>query len=287
MTNAASTKGRLGIIAGQGRFPRMVLDGARRADCHVTVVALSGLADPSLAALADVFCWSGLARLGRWIRVLKRNRVTRVILAGSVRKSDMYGRFRLLRLLPDLTSLRLWFWNIPDKRNDTVLSAVADEFARHGIMMESCVEYTKEHMAPEGVLTRARPSAAQLKDVAFGWSIAREIARLDVGQSIAVKETDVIAVEAIEGTDRMIERAGGLCRQGGWMLIKVAKPQQDMRFDVPTVGPETIANLRKSGARMLVIEAGKTLLIDREKIVAAADAAGIVIVGRSDGGAGD
>ena len=108
--------------------------------------------------------------------------------------------------------------------------------------------------------------------------------RLDVGQSIAVKETEVIAVEAIEGTDRMIERAGSLCRHGGWTLIKVAKPEQDMRFDVPTVGPETIANLRKSGAGMLVIEAEKTLIIDREKMVATADSAGIVIVGRSDGG---
>jgi len=272
---------RIGIIAGAGRFPLMVLHGAKQAGCHVTVVGLRGFADGRLAQGADVFRWAGLARIGRWIRILKRQRSRRVILAGSVTKSSMYGRFRLLRLLPDPTALRIWFLTISDKRNDTVLAAVADEFEKHGIIMDDCVAFSAEHMAPEGVLTRREPTRAQLKDAQFGWRIAREMGALDIGQSVAVKETEVIAVEAIEGTDRMIERAGQLCRQGGWTLIKVAKPNQDMRFDIPTVGPETIAGLKRHGAKMLVVEAGRTLIIDREEMTAAADAAGIVIVSRT------
>jgi len=190
----------------------------------------------------------------------------------------MYGRWRLLKLLPDWTSARLWFFRLRDKRNDAVLSAVADEFARHGITMRDCVEYTKDHLAPEGVLTRTKPSASQQQDAEFGWRIAKEMGRLDIGQSVAVKETEVIAVEAIEGTDRMIERAGQLCPRGGWTMVKVAKPNQDMRFDVPTVGPETIANLAKHGATALVIEAGKTVIIQREQFVSQADRSKITVV---------
>ncbi len=269
---------RLGIIAGSGQFPLMVLEGAKHAGCHVTVVALRGFADDALAAKADVFRRAGLARLGRWIRILKRNRAQRVILAGAVRKTSMYGRWRLLRLLPDWTSLRLWFGRLSDKRNDSVLVAVADEFARHGIIMQDCTQYAADHLAAEGVLTRAQPTPSQRKDAELGWHVAKELGRLDIGQSVAVKETEIVAVEAVEGTDRMIERAGLLVPRGGWTLVKVSKPNQDMRFDVPTVGPDTIANLAAHGAKMLVIEAGKTILIDREAMIAAADRAGIVVV---------
>lgn len=271
----------LGIIAGSGKFPFLVAEGAKRAGCDITIIALRGFADPQLAQNASRFHWAGIARPRRWIRLFKRAGVDRIILAGSVRKSDMYGRFRLLRLLPDLTAIKIWFFRLPDKRNDTVLGAIADELASHGLIMESCVKYTPEHMAPEGVLTRRQPSTAQLRDIEFGWSIAQRMGDLDIGQSIAVKETEVIAVEAIEGTDRMIQRAGELCRHGGWSLVKVAKPNQDMRFDVPTVGPDTIERLRQCGAGMLVVEAGKTVIIDRPAVIAAADKAGIVVVARS------
>lgn len=271
------TSTRLGIIAGAGQFPFMVADGAKRAGCHVTVLGLKGFADQSLSNHADEFHWTGLGKIGRWIRMFRRRGIQSVILAGSVQKSDMYGRFRMLRLMPDWTSIKIWFFKLKDKRNDSVLSAVADELAIHGITMMDCVEYTQDHMAPEGVLTRTQPTEAQIKDAQFGWNIAKEMGRLDIGQSVAVKETEVIAVEAIEGTDRMIERAGQLCRHGGWTMIKVAKPNQDMRFDVPTIGPETIANLKKNGAKMLVIEAGKTVIIDREKTIADAETAGIII----------
>ncbi len=255
----------------------MVADGAKRAGCRVTVLGLKGFAEPSLADHVDRFCWTGVGKLGRWIRIFRRNQIHSVIMAGSVRKSDMYGRFYLLRLMPDLTSIKLWFFKIKDRRNDTVLAAVADELANHGIIMKDCIEYTQEHMAPEGVLTRTQPTESQVRDAQFGWTIAKEMGRLDIGQSVAVKDTDVIAVEAIEGTDRMIERAGQLCKRGGWTMIKVAKPDQDMRFDVPTIGPDTIANLKKNGAKMLVIEAGKTVIVEREQTIADAEKAGIII----------
>ncbi len=270
----------LGIIAGAGRFPFMVADGARRAGCRVVVVGLRGLADPSLAAHADAFRWGGMVRVGGWIRAFRRAGVARAIMAGSVRKSEMYGRLRMLRYLPDWTTIRLWFFTAADKRNDTLLRSVADELARRGITLQDSTQYCTEALAPAGVLTRVQPTAAQLRDVEFGWPIAREIGRLDVGQAIAVKETEVIAVEAIEGTDRMIERAGALCRQGGWMLIKVAKPNQDRRFDVPTVGPATIENLHRHGATALVIEAGQTLLIERDRLVDLADRHAICILAR-------
>ena len=273
----------IGIIAGAGRFPFLVAAGARRAGCRVDVIAIRGLADPGLAELADRFRWSGIVRLGQWIRTLRRWGDHRAILAGSVKKSEMYGRLRLLRYLPDWTSIKLWFFAVTDKRNDTVLRAVADKLADHNITLENSVQYCADHMAPEGVLTTRQPSAGKLQDLEFGWKLAKEMGRLDIGQSIAVKETEVIAVEAIEGTDRMIERAGQLCKSGGWTLIKVAKPNQDLRFDVPTVGPDTIANLQRNGAKMLVIEAGKTLIVDRQDFLKAADRAGLVVIGRQAG----
>ncbi len=280
--SATSQTNRLGIIAGSGAFPFMVARGAKRAGQHVTIIALRGFADPALADVADVFHWSGLAKTGRWIRLLKRQRAGAVILAGAVKKSSMYGRFRLLRLLPDLTAIRIWFFRLKDKRNDAVLGAVADEFGRHGIIMQDCIHYSAEDMAPEGVLTRGQPTEHQRRDADFGWKLAKEMGRLDIGQAIAVKETEVIAVEAIEGTDRMIERAGQLCAHGGWTLVKVAKPDQDMRFDVPTVGPDTIARLTTHGAKQLVIEADKTLIVDRAAFIKAADKAGIVVDSRTN-----
>jgi len=273
------SSGRIGLIAGAGRFPFLVAQGARQAGHEVVVVGLRGLADPSLRELADRFYWSGVVRLGRWIRIFRREGVSRAIMAGSVRKREMYGRFRLLRYLPDWTTIRLWFFVAADKRNDTLLRAAAAEMQRKGVTLSNSVEFCADHLARPGVMTRLQPSAAQRKDAEFGWRIAKEIGRLDIGQAVAVKEQEVIAVEAIEGTDDMIRRAGALCRSGGWTLVKVAKPDQDMRFDVPTVGVNTIENLHANGARMLVIEAGKTLMVDREKVIAAADRLGIVVMG--------
>jgi len=268
----------LGLIAGSGRFPFLVAAGARRAGRPVVALGLRGLTDPALRTQVDRFHWTGIVRLGAWIRKFRRYGVREAILAGAVRKSEMYGRFRLLRYIPDWTSARLWFFEVPDRRNDTLLRAAADVLARKGITLANSVQYCPEHLPEPGTLTRKGLSPAQQRDVAFGWPIALEMGRLDVGQSIAVKEQEIIAVEAIEGTDRMIERAGALCRNGGWMLIKVAKPNQDWRFDVPTVGPDTIVNLARAGGRALIFEANRTLVVEREQLVAQAERLGVVVV---------
>lgn len=270
------------MIAGGGEMPLMVVQNAKRAGQRVVVIGLRGWADPALRDVADRFYWSGIPKLGRMVRLFLREKAHKLILAGWVRKSDMYGRFRILRHLPDWTTIRLWFFDVPDKRTDSLLRALADFFAGRGIIMEPCVKYCMDSMAPDGVLTKSQPSAAQLRDIEFGWPVAKEMGRLDIGQSIAVKEQEVIAVEAIEGTDRMIERAGQLCRSGGWALIKVAKPNQDMRFDVPTIGPDTIENLKKHGARMLVIEADKTFIVNQTAVRELADRYGITIIARRD-----
>lgn len=280
-SSSANATGPLGLIAGYGRFPFLVAQGARRAGRPVVIVGLRGLCDPSIRELADVFYWSGVVRLGRWIRVFNRHGVHEAIMAGSVKKSEMYGRFRLIRYLPDWTSIKLWFFEVPDRRNDTVLRATADHMQRRGITLTDSLQYCQDHLPGPGVLTRQQPNAALLRDIEFGWGIAKEMGRLDIGQSIAVKEQEVIAVEAIEGTDRMIGRAGELCRSGGWTLIKVAKPNQDNRFDVPTVGPDTIENLHRNKGKALVIEAGKTLMIEQEKVIQRAEQLGIVVVSHS------
>jgi len=268
----------LGIIAGSGRFPFLVAAGARRAGRSVVVIGLRGLADPAVRQYADRFYWSGVVRLGRWMRIFKRCKVNEAIMAGAVVKSAMYGRFRLLRYLPDWTSIKLWFFEVADRRNDTILRATAERMQREGITLTDSIQYCREHLAPAGVLTEKQPSDSQKRDIEFGWQIAKGMGLLDVGQAIAVKEQEVIAVEAIEGTDRMIERAGELCPRGGWMLIKTAKPRQDPRFDVPTVGIDTIENLFANGGTALVVEAGKTLTIDKNKLVDRANHLGIVVI---------
>ncbi len=273
---------RLGLIAGAGRFPFLVAEGARRAGCETVIIGLRGLASPDLESVADRFYWSGVVRLGRWLRIFRKEGVSRAIMAGSVQKSEMYGHFRLLRYLPDWTSIKLWFFTVDDRRNDTLLRAAADVMADRGVTLENSVAYCPEALAREGVLTKTQPSDEQRRDFDFGWRIAKELGRLDIGQSVAVKEQEIIAVEAIEGTDAMIHRAGQLCRHGGWTLVKTAKPDQDMRFDVPTVGPETIENLHANGANALVVEAGKTLVVDAEKLIALADRRRMVVVGRTE-----
>jgi hypothetical protein len=203
-------------------------------------------------------------------------------MAGFVRKTDMYGRFAVLRLIPDWAFLRLWFFQLPDRRTDTVLAAVAGLLGEAGVTLEDVTRYCQEALAGEGVLCSPRPSSGMRRDLEFGWPIVKQMGRLDIGQSIAVKDVEVIAVEAIEGTDRMIERAGQLCPKGGWTLVKASKPDQDMRFDVPTIGPDTIANLHRKGASALVVEAGKTVIVDREQTFRLANRHGITIIGVAD-----
>ncbi|MCD4824230.1 MAG: UDP-2,3-diacylglucosamine diphosphatase LpxI [Phycisphaerae bacterium] len=272
----------VGLIAGAGRLPMLVADGMLAGGNKLVVAALRGFADPKLEGLADEFHWIGLTRMGGWIRFLRRQGVRRAVLIGSVRKGDMHCRFRLLKYIPDLRTARIWYGKVrKDKRDNAVLLAVADELAMEGIELMSSVEYCKEHLAEAGLMTRTPLPRGVEADVEFGWRIAQASADLDIGQSIAVKERDIIAVEAVEGTDAMIARAGQLCSSGGWTLIKVARPNQDMRFDVPTVGPQTLRNLAAAKCSCLVLQADKTLIADKPATLVLADKLKIAIIGKA------
>ncbi|MBN1764305.1 MAG: UDP-2,3-diacylglucosamine diphosphatase LpxI [Sedimentisphaerales bacterium] len=272
---------KLGLIAGQGRLPFLVADGARSVGLEVICVGFRDQAEPELARHVDTFYWVPIARPGRWIKRLRRHNITSTIMVGRVAKRRIYTPWRILQYLPDWRAFRIWYGRLrhKDKRNDTLLRAVADELATGGIILENSVQYCKEHLAREGVMTKTQPSEAIKRDIEFGWQIVKRMGDLDIGQAIAVKEQEVIAVEAIEGTNRMIERAGGLCRAGGWTLIKTAKPGQDMRFDVPTIGTDTIENLKKHGAACVVVEAHKTLILDLPQTIKLADQYKIPILG--------
>jgi len=272
----------LGLIAGEGRLPFLIAAGARRAGLKVICVGLSDTTDRSLIEQVDVFHSVAIARPGSWIRKLRKHNVTRTIMVGRVSKGRIYTPWRILRYLPDWRAFRIYYWRLrgKDKLTDSLLSAVADELATGGIVLENSTMYCKEHLAAAGVMTGTpvRPSVEE--DIEFGWQIVKKLGELDIGQAIAVKEREVIAVEAIEGTAAMIERAGRLCKSGGWALIKTSKPQQDMRFDVPCVGPDTIRGLAQNGGKYLVVEAGKTIIIDKPETTELARKLGITILGR-------
>jgi DUF1009 family protein len=271
----------VGLIAGGGRMPFLVADGVRRQGRRLVVAALGPWASPRLRGLADEFKWVGIARIGSWIRLFRRHGVRETVMIGSVRKSEVYSPLRLLRYIPDLRTMRIWYVRIhKDRRDNVVLRAVADELDREGIRMVSCMDYCQDHFADEGLMTRTRVPRWAEEDVEFGWNIARASADLDIGQSIAVKERDIIAVEAMEGTDAMVRRAGRVCRVGGWTMVKVARPRQDMRFDVPTIGPETIRNLKDAKCSCLLLEAGRTLIADKNATLELADRVGIAVLGR-------
>jgi DUF1009 family protein len=272
----------LGLIAGEGRLPFLVADGAKRAGLRVICVGLAETTDRGLADEVDVFYKAAIARPGGWIRRLRKHRVTRTIIVGRVSKGRLFTPWRIVQYLPDWRAFRIYYWRLRGKNTqpDSLLCAVADELASGGIVLENSIMYCKEHLATAGVMTgkQVRPSVES--DIEFGWNIVKKLGELDIGQAIAVKEKEVIAVEAIEGTAAMIERAGRLCRSGGWMLIKVSKPQQDMRFDVPCVGPDTVRSLAQNGGKYLVVEAEKTIVIDKPETIELANKLGITILGR-------
>ncbi len=272
----------LGLIAGGGRLPFLVAAGAKRAGLRVICVGLAETTDRGLAEEVDVFYKGAIARPGGWIRKLRKQRVTRTIMVGRVNKGRLFTPWRIVQYLPDWRAFRIYYWRLRGKNTqpDSFLCAVADELSSGGIILENSIMYCKEHLATAGVMTGTQVRASVEGDIEFGWQIVKKLGELDIGQAVAVKEKEVIAVEAIEGTAAMIERAGRLCRSGGWTLIKVSKPQQDMRFDVPCVGPDTIRSLAKNRGKCLVVEAEKTIIIDKPETIKLADKLGITILGR-------
>jgi DUF1009 family protein len=271
----------LGLIAGEGRLPFLVAEGARRAGFRVICVGLADIVNPSLAQNVDTFYEVAIARPGNWIRKLRKHNVSRAIMVGRVAKKRIFTPRRIFYYLPDWRSFRIWYWRLrrKDKRNDTLLCAVADELASGGIVLENSVMYCKEHLANKGVMTKCQPSSSAQADIEFGRSIVKKLGELDIGQAIVVREREIIAVEAIEGTAEMIKRAGALCKAGGWSLIKASKPNQDLRFDVPCVGPETIKGLAENGGKCLALEAEKVIIIDKPETLELANQLSIAVVG--------
>jgi DUF1009 family protein len=270
---------RVGLLAGAGRFPLLFAKEAQRQGLKVCCVGVLGMASDELADCCYQYHSTPLARIGRAIRLFKRAHVNRVVMAGKIEKTVLFQPWRVFRLLPDFRTLHLWFrYAMDNRKDDTLLLAVIREFERDNIFFESALDYCPELLVKHGFLTRRRPTDAQWKDIRFGWEIAKEMGRLDIGQSVIINDLAVIAVEAIEGTDKAILRAGELCRRGGFTIVKVAKPQQDMRFDVPTIGAQTIKTLHEAGGRVLAVEAGQTIILDEPEVLDLADRLGISIV---------
>jgi UDP-2,3-diacylglucosamine hydrolase len=270
---------RIGLIAGNGRFPFVALDGARSLGHDVTVVAIQEEAFPELEAAAkrgprpaDLH-WISLGQLGRCIKILNQAGVSEAVMAGQVKHAKIFSN-----IVPDLTLLSV-ITRLRSRNTDALIAAVADELKEHGITLVDSTTFLKPLLAAAGVLTTREPTEEERGDFEFGYRMADAIAGLDIGQTIAVKRRAVVAVEAMEGTDDVIARAGQLAGPGV-CIVKVAKPNQDMRFDVPVVGVPTIQAMRAAGASALSIDAGKTLVFDGDAFLAAADDTGITVVGR-------
>ncbi|APZ91867.1 hypothetical protein Fuma_01463 [Fuerstiella marisgermanici] len=269
----------LGLLAGGGRFPVEFAHAAHAAGHTVYGLGVAGMASEELETVCDRFRYTQLARINKAIRLFRRAGVERIVMAGKIETTILFHPFRWLRLMPDWRTIRMWFrYMKKNDKDDTILRAVIREFERDGFQFDAALEYAPELFVKHGFLTSRKPTAAQWRDIQLGWEMAREMGRLDVGQSVVVNDTSVIAVEAIEGTDSCIRRAGELCRRGGFTVVKVAKPQQDMRFDVPSVGVETVKTMHESGGRVLAIEAGATIIIDPDEVTRVADRFGIAIV---------
>ena len=267
----------LGLVAGHGKLPAELAASARRAGWRVVAVGLVELADASLAEQVDVFEWAHLGDFGRMLGLLRAAGAADVALAGKVPKTFLWQRRDALR--PDAIALAA-LTKLGDRKDDSLLGMVVDVIEAEGMHVRSQLELAPDLCAPIGPLGKLAPTPQQQQDVAFGWPVAKAIGALDVGQSVVVQNKAVLALEAIEGTDRAIERGTSLAEPGrGVVVVKVAKPQQDPRFDVPTVGLTTLRTLVRGGGGVLAVEAGATLVLEREALVAEADAAGVVLLG--------
>ena len=269
---------RLGLIAGNGRFPFLVLDAARAQGHDVTVIATREEAFTDLDAAARTagaaIHWISIGQLGTCVRLLKEARATHAVMAGQVKHTKIFGG-----IVPDLTFMGV-LAKLPFQSTDGLIGAVAGVLRDNGIELIDSTALLQPLLAPAGVMTKRPPSDEERADFDFGYRMADVIAGADIGQTIAVKARAVVAVEAMEGTDAVIARAGHLAGPGV-RIVKVAKPKQDMRFDVPVVGLATVAAMRAAGASALSIDAGKTLMFEKEALLAAANDAGITIVGRA------
>jgi hypothetical protein len=274
---------RIGLIAGNGRFPFLALQGARSLGHDVTVVAVKEEAFPELedaarAAGADLH-WVSLGHLGKCIKVLRQADVRQAVMAGQVKHAKIFSG-----IVPDFTLLSV-LTKLRSRNTDALISAVAEVLREQGIELLNSTAFLEPLLARPGTLSRREPTAEERDDLAFGYRMADAIAALDIGQTVVVKDKAVVAVEAMEGTDAVIRRAGDIAGSGT-RVVKVAKPAQDMRFDVPVVGVATIEMMKRAGATAISVDAGKTLIVDGDRFFDAANVAQIAVVGRAGGAGG-
>lgn len=263
----------LGLIAGNGRFPVMIAQAARAEGKKIVAVAHQGETHPDLNEWVDTIHWIRLGEFGKLIRIFQEEAVTQAIMAGGIDKKKMFSRVR-----PDLKGLLL-LAKMGQRQDDFILRTVAAALEKEGIRILPSTDLLPSLLAPAGVLTRRRPTEGEEKDIAFGWSLAKELGKLDIGQCLVVRNGAVLAVEAIEGTDAAILRGGQLAREKA-VVIKISKPTQDLRFDLPAVGEQTIQTMQAVQASVLAIEAQKTLIFDREATIRLADRHRIAVVSR-------
>jgi DUF1009 family protein len=265
---------KFGLIAGNGKFPFMVLQGAQKSGAEMAVVAIREETDPEIEQLATSLTWVGIGQLGRMIRFFKDEGVDKAIMAGQVKHVQIFSR-----AVPDARMLKVLL-KLRRRNTDSLIGAIASELRSEGIELIDSTYFLQDSLPKPGVLTRRKPDSREREDIAYGLEIAHEIARLNLGQTIVVRGKACVAIEAMEGTDETIRRAGNLVK-GGLTVVKLAKADQDMRFDVPVVGLPTLETMWDAGATCLCITAGKTLMFDAAEMICFADEKKIAIVART------
>lgn len=263
---------KFGLIAGNGEFPFLVLEGARKLGESVAVAAIKEETDKRISEVSGELTWVGIGQLGKMISFFKKNGVSKVVMAGQVKHVQLFSG-----AVPDLRMLKM-LWNLPKRNTDSLIGGIADELEKEGIELIDSTFFVQDYLADNGVMSKRFPTDTEKENIEYGLNVANEIARLDLGQTIVVRAKACVAIEAMEGTDATIRRAGELAR-GKLTVVKVAKPNQDMRFDVPVVGLPTIETMIAAGATCLSVTARKTLILNRQEMMAAADKNGICIVG--------
>lgn len=262
---------KFGLIAGNGKFPFLVVEGAKKQGAALAVIAIKEETDRRIEEVAEKVLWVGIGQLGKMINFFKKEGVSKAIMAGQVKHVQIFSG-----ALPDLRMVKM-LWNLPQRNTDSLIGGVASEMAKEGIELIDSTYFIQDQLAREGVLTKRKPDATELGNIEYGLKVANEIARLDLGQTIVVRAKACVAIEAMEGTDAVIKRAGELVK-GKLTVVKVAKPNQDMRFDVPVVGVPTVEEMIEAGATCLCLTAGKTLIFDKEEMLALADRRKVAVV---------
>jgi len=262
---------KFGLIAGNGKFPFLVVEGAKKQGASLAVVAIKEETDERIEEITDKIIWVGIGQLGKMISFFKKEKVERAMMAGQVKHVQIFSG-----ALPDLRMVKM-LWNLPQRNTDSLIGGIAAELAKDNIELIDSTYFIQDNLAREGVLTKRKPDETERGNVEYGLKIANEIARLDLGQTIVVRAKACVAIEAMEGTDACVKRAGELAK-GKLTVVKVAKPNQDMRFDVPVVGVPTIETMIRAGATCLCLTARKTLIFDKEEMLALADQNKVSIV---------